>query len=178
MGYDEIQFVEMPKVDKEGLREVYLRLKPELEDAFGKPDAMSVLVYNADYDWRRYGFALQYNENWAEESLTGGFVSRQFLTMTNFFESSEKHAASAIQRNWRDATLVPCLNANCRQKKEADGTSRNLPVESQQDRLYLILPDRNFENYLYPKDGAHFYHLLKGKIEHYRCKGRKWELIP
>jgi hypothetical protein len=66
---------------------------------------MRVLFYRHDFEFPKFRLGLQYNENWAEETMKFGHPPRQFVLCCLIDD------ADAIMESWRDSTEVPGLEA-------------------------------------------------------------------
>lgn len=167
----------MPEAEKRLLSSAFKLLEKDLDkkldDNCKEHAAINVLVYNADYDWKRFGIALQYNENWPDETADLGVPFREHMRLESFIEREDSHVAALLERNWRDSKIVAKLDAQCAARKE--GTSIvSEPVEMRGKRIYVVLPNRRFSDYMYPKDGVHFCIILGEKMEHLVFETQKW----
>ena len=132
IGYEKIELGDMDAKTKAALinsyRQFEKQIKAELEAQekgsgdFRSDDEpvpeISVFIYSAGYDWKRYGISIQYNENWLEESIA--FGTKHDHTLLNTFSSA------TVTNNWRDAKLVEPLGAQC--PELPDGRPADVPT--------------------------------------------------
>ena len=178
-GYSELKIVAMPEVEKTLLRKAFTLLQNNLDEKFisnGSEEtrpAINIFVYNADYDWKRFGIALQYNENWPDETVASGVTHREHMVLESFILPEDGHVARLLERNWRDSKSVQKLDVQCAQRKDG---SPNLsePVEMRSKRSYIVLPNRKFSEYIYPKDGVHLCVISNEKIDHFVFEKQQW----
>lgn len=173
-GWERLQIVEMPKAEKDALVKAFQLMKPSLErDANGR-FAIHVLIYNEDYDWQRFGLGLQYNENWVDESVGFG-VPREFLSLESFLRAGERGADRFIERNWRDSTLVPPLRAEPSPITLDRQQQGEQPVRLKRPRLYVVLPNRDWEAYFSREKDVDLCIIRSGQLEQWTRRQREWK---
>jgi hypothetical protein len=182
-GLEFLEIVDMPDSEKAALKAAYQSLadilEPELEiddhlNAFEGDKTISILIYNYDYDWQRFGIGLQYNEDWADQTAAFG-ARRDHLVLESFIGTHEPRGAQFIERNWRDSSLVPQLVAEPPALEKGKYVSR-APVKQRAPRLFVVLPNRDFDSYFVPKEGARLCIIRDGSLHEYEFKQRKWQL--
>lgn len=183
-GLQFLEIVDMQDSEKSALKAAYQCLadilEPELEfDDNSKPSfdgdkKISILICNDDYDWQRFGIGLQYNENWADQTVAFGAV-RDHIVLESFIGTHESRGAMFIEQNWRDSSLVPQLVAESPVLESGKYVSR-APVKQRAPRLFVVLPNRDFDSYFVPKEGARLCIIRDGSLHEYEFKQRKWQL--
>ena len=135
IGYSTIQLEEMSDETKAALVKSYQQFETEIKDrllaesqpnsgGFGSPETaarveINVFVYSADYDWKEHGIGIQYNENWADESVAFG-VKRKNTILSAF-------SPYTVALNWRDAELVEPLGVECPELPKGHGENFHAP---------------------------------------------------
>lgn len=184
LGLQFLEIVDMPDSEKSALKAAFHSLTDILEReivfdetairALEGDKTISILIYNHDYDWQRFGIGLQYNELWADQTVAFGGL-RDHIVLESFIGTHESRGASFIERNWRDSSLVPPLVAESPALENAKYVSR-APVKQRASRLFVVLPNREFDSYFEPKDGARLCIIRNGELHEYEFKRREWQL--
>ena len=183
-GLEFLEIVDMPDTEKSALKAAYQSLADILEHELKFDDdlnrtlegdkTISILIYNDDYDWQRFGIGLQYNEHWADQTVAFGAV-RDHIVLESFIGTHESRGVSFIERNWRDSSLVPPLVAESPSLENVKYVSK-APVKQRAPRLFVVLPNRDFDSYFVPKEGARLCIIRDGSLHEYEFKQRKWQL--
>lgn len=171
IGYGKIRVRNMPKASRRAVLDAYMAFKQEV---FADPNLerqMSVFVYPKEYDWRKRGLGLQYNEDWVEESVVRG-AGRDHVRLESFVE-----APDLIVQNWRDSTLVSPLGADLPPlRKEPESNPTDTAVEIDYDKVQLlIIPNRDFEKYLRRTDGIAVIQIVGDTRATFVQSKGKWE---
>ncbi|QDU53080.1 hypothetical protein [Gimesia panareensis] len=169
-GFDELQLLQMPAETRRALLETYRELQPEIEKNENLLGKMSVFVYNKDYDWQKYGLGLQYNENWLDESVDLG-MSRDHARLESFVEKP-----SSINQNRKYSKEIPALKVKLPKRprdKPLSWTAHPVRLNCAQCQL-LIIPDREFDHYVHPRDGLKVIRIVDGKRSVFHCSKGKW----
>ncbi len=184
LGLEFLEIADMPDSEKSALKAAFQSLADILEReiefddnlnrVFEGDKTISILIYNDDYDWQRFGIGLQYNEHWADQTVAFGGM-RDHIVLESFIGTHESRGASFIERNWRDSTLVPQLAAESPPLENGKYVSR-APVKQRAPRLFVVLPNRDFDSYFVPKDGARLCIIRDGSLIEHEFKQRKWQL--
>jgi hypothetical protein len=88
-----------------------------------EPVGMRVLFYPTAFDFPRYTLGLRYNENWLDEVLKFGH-RQEHVRLCSLIQDSD-----ALERDWRDAVVVPPLKARLPELEGATiGQLSALPV--------------------------------------------------
>jgi hypothetical protein len=115
-GYPRAKFPDLDDAFIANLKRVHARLR-ELEPRqliererdgqkhLVETNPMRVLFYPHDFEFPKFELGLQYNENWAEETMKFGHP-RHMFRLCCLVED-----ADAIMESWRDSTDVPGLEA-------------------------------------------------------------------
>lgn len=171
-GFQFLEITQMPEAEKACLASAFQKLEQELERDEDDNKTISVLICNGDYDWQRFGIALQYNENWADETAAFGHL-RQHLVLESFIGTHENGADGFIERNWRDSSLVTRLNVVS--PPIGEKTISHAPVKMQSPRLYVVLPNREFRSYVSPEEGTRILIIADGELAEMTFTKRKWQ---
>ena len=169
-GFDELQLLQMPAETRRALLDTYRELQPEIEKNPNLLGKMSVFVYNEQYDWQKYGLGLQYNENWIDESVDLG-MSRDYARLESFVEKS-----GSIIQNWKYSKDIPPLKVDLPERpreKKRSWTAHPVRLNCDQCQL-LIIPDREFDHYVQPRDGSTVIRIVDGKRSVFRHLKGKW----
>ena len=191
IGYEKIELHEMDKATKDSLVKSYRTFEKEIEagleklsarassgkgqfksDTILKPE-INVFVYSAEYDWKRFGIGIQYNENWLDESIS--FGTKHEHTRLNAFSSR------SIVNNWRDSKLVEPLSVECPKLPAEHGKDFPMSWSKTPTRMaaskcrLIVIPNRDFDSYsLLPKDGARIIEIFDGKMTLMAQKDGEW----
>jgi hypothetical protein len=158
---------------KARLLSAYSELETQLESRFDdelkkETKLLCVFIYNSDYDWKKHGIAIQYNENWVAETVKFGH-RRDHVRLEVFIAG-----AIATVQAWRDAALVPPLKATF--PKSTKKARRVVPILTGSYQL-IVIPKRNFTdyfNYRNNKDGLPLIVITKDAMTTYVTKDGKW----
>ncbi len=171
IGHRKLLFQGMTRETKQAFVSVFDRLQTNIEQDPTAGGSMSVFIYSKSYDWKKYGLALQYNEDWVDESVRFG-VPREHAWLGSFVEK-----ASPMVRNWRDAELVAPLEAKCPllPKRHGQGVPTS-PIKVDADKCrFLVIPSRNFDAYAEPVDGLLVYEITDGEATPYVRTNGRWK---
>jgi len=69
IGFKKLKILNMSQNMTKGLVKAFARFKSQLNPDGLSDKRISVFVYNKDYDWKKHGIGLQYNEKWTAETL-------------------------------------------------------------------------------------------------------------
>jgi hypothetical protein len=154
IGYSTLRIKNFSVETRAALRDAFKRLETDLEKgSFDDPEKklMSLFVYSKDYPWIKHGIALQYNEDWVEESTA---FYPNFTNDSSFIYNSLRlesfMGSKRLLRNWRNSKIIKPLGATCpKLPKGHSGIWSKTPVEIDAAKCkFLIIPKRNFEDYL------------------------------
>jgi len=190
IGYEKIQLQEMDIKTKLALVESFRLFEKELKagleldkkahsggfvsEAPPEPE-INIFIYSTDYDWKQNGIAIQYNENWLDESIA--FGTKREHTRLNVFSSA------SVTKNWRDANLIESLSAECPGLPDGNGkdfpTAYEKPIRKLSSKCrFLIIPNRSFNTYApQPEDGVKLVEVFEGKITQLVRKNGEWKTI-
>jgi hypothetical protein len=98
-----MQLVRIPEAYVRALADIYQRTEAQIDVDPHKSKKLSVFIYNADYDWKTFGIAAQYNESWPEETARFGYPIHD-VRLESFL------MPKALERVWRDSKRVAPLN--------------------------------------------------------------------
>ncbi|HEY3392818.1 MAG TPA: hypothetical protein VGK58_08930 [Lacipirellulaceae bacterium] len=115
-GYPRANFPQLDDAFVANLKRVYARLREyeprqlteierDGEKKLVETNPMRVLFYRRDFEFPKYRLGLQYNENWTAETMKFGHPPRQFRLCCLVND------ADAVMECWRDANVVPGLEA-------------------------------------------------------------------
>ena len=170
IGYQSIQINEMPAATKAAIVDAYKQFQDEINRDSSQRGKMSVFIYSTEYDWKKHGLGLQYNENWMKESVAFG-VLRDHVRLESFV----KHPNSVAQ-SWRDSTLVaplPTKNPKLPKGHEQAWTKTPVSIDCSKCR-FLIIPNRNFDSYVRPSNGLELIEISDGSLTHFVQTNGEW----
>ena len=115
-GYNQASIRSVDDAFVENLAKVYKRIRRyqprslveevrEGKETLVETNGIRVLFYQADYPFPDRPLGLRYNENWIAETARFGFP-RNHVRLCGLVED-----ASAVEKEWRDAGVVPPLKA-------------------------------------------------------------------
>ncbi|MFT7642140.1 MAG: hypothetical protein ACI9G1_003897, partial [Pirellulaceae bacterium] len=90
--------------------------------------------YNAEFDFKKHRIGLRYNEDWIEQVLQFGH-RREHMRLCCFVGHKEAAAVS-----WRDADLIPGLNATVPEKAPQAGRVPADPITITGKTKAIVLP--------------------------------------
>jgi hypothetical protein len=89
IGYHKLQIKSMPLATRKALLDACkLFAKRAAKNPNNLDGKISFFIYSRDYDWKKHGLALQFNEKWADESVAFG-VPRDYVLLGSRFDNSE-----------------------------------------------------------------------------------------
>jgi hypothetical protein len=169
LGYFNLKIENLTQETATSFADCRRRLTPLLES----DGMMNVFVYALDYDWKKFGIGMQYNESWVNESLQFGAHEDHVILGT--FSNSQ----SQIMRNWRDSHRVPPLGAICPELPKGHQQSwRESPATIDASKVkFLIIPDRKFNEYINHTDSHDrvIVELSSGKMTVFKYSNGNWE---
>jgi len=171
IGYHELEFTGMSADTKTAIVDAYRQFRDEIESDADLLIQMSVFIYSAKYDWRKFGLGLQYNENWVDESVAFG-APRDHVRLESFVEEP-----TSIIRNWRDSTLVdplPTENPSLEKVRKQAWATASVKIDAADCKI-LIIPNRDFDSYVSPVDGLQLIEIEDGILTCFRRANGKWE---
>ena len=171
IGYQNIELTNMSDTTMKAIVNSYRKFQDEINRDANLRGKMSVFVYSKEYDWRKRGLGLQYNENWVPESVAFG-ASRDHVRLENFVAQP-----SSLMQSWRDSTLVAPLSTS--NPKLPDGhkqawTKTPVSIEGSKCRI-LIIPNRNFDSYVTPANGLELIEITDGTLTHFIRTNGEWK---
>ena len=188
IGYTKIELQNTSAETKAALVEAFRQFEREIDNdlqaQLGPPKGdfaqkdppklqgkMNIFIYSSEYDWKKHRVGIQYNENWADESVSFGTI-REHTALGSF-------SSHSIVRNWRDSKLVSALNAKCPKLPEGHGKTFPMPFEDpvQIDATkcsFLIIPNRDFDSYAVQSNGIKLIEVTGGKLTYYKFENGKW----
>ena len=172
IGYKNIELAKMSDATKAAIVDAYRQFRDEVNGDANLGGKMSVFIYSKEYDWKKYGLGLQYNENWVAESVAFG-VSRDHVRMENFVEQP-----SALMQNWRDSNLIaplPTTNPKLPDGHKQAWTKTPISIDCSKCRI-LITPNRDFDSYVTPANGQELVEISDGKLTRFIRTNGEWEL--
>ena len=171
IGYQNIELSKMSVDTKTAIVDAYRQLKDEIKKDANLGGKMSVFVYSTQYDWKKYGLGLQYNENWGTESVAFG-TSRDHVRLESFVERP-----SLLMQNWRDSTLVaplPTKNPELPDGHKQAWTKTPASIACSKCRI-LIIPSRDFDSYVAPSNGLELIEISNGKLTRFARTNGEWK---
>lgn len=178
LGFSSLELTDLPIQYTKGLKLAFRLMRDEiLMAAPVDHKTINVFIYNKNYDWLKYKLGMQYNENWIVEIGKWGYptdhaIYEEFIPF--------KTAASTI---WRNSSLVePLLTnkpeiPNLKESNYYGGRSKLLPLKMKGDYQFIVLPDRNFEDYFKMKEGLKLLAIDKFSISEYVSQNNSWKLV-
>tara|TARA_R110002049_G_scaffold309081_1_gene516671 strand:+ start:1332 stop:2051 length:720 start_codon:yes stop_codon:yes gene_type:complete len=171
IGYQNIELANMSDATKAAIVDAYRQFQDEISGDANLGGKMSVFVYSKEYDWKKYGLGLQYNENWVAESVAFG-ASRDHVRLENFIEQP-----SSLMQSWRDSTLVaplPTNNPKLPNGHKQAWTETPISIDCSKCRI-LIIPNRDFDSYVTPTNGQELVEISDGKLTRFTRTNGEWE---
>ena len=173
IGYQNIQLSNMTSESKNALIDAYHRFQKEVVSDPELGGMMSVFIYSRDYDWKKYAIGVQYNEDWAEESIAFGTI-REFTQIGQF-------SSSALLQNWRDSKLVDKLPAKCpelpaenRHAFPSPWTKTPVTIDAS-ECCFIVIPNRDFQSYIYLSPGLKIIEIVDGTSTFYKRVNGEWK---
>jgi len=171
-GYLGYRFLRIENLDQpfgNAIVEAHKTLRPLM----GSDSVMNVFIYPSDYDWKKFGIGLQYNESWVDESLSFG-ANADHVRLGSFVSSRE-----LVARNWRDSNRVPALGASCpKLPKLLEGDIQSWdksPATISLNKIkFLIIPDRDFDSYLSQNKGKTIIEISSGNLTTFKYSNGDW----
>ncbi|QDT14824.1 hypothetical protein [Alienimonas californiensis] len=116
-------------------------------------NGFNLFLYNSDYNPRRRGIGLRYNETWVEDEMAFG-PSRAGTRLEIFVDHPH-----AVSQDWRDAADVPPLNADCpplppvpaREVLRMAGPMIEEPIRLRGPVLAVVTEQRDLNGYFRPR---------------------------
>ncbi len=172
IGYQHLKLTGMTDKTKDSFARAFKLLQQKIDEDPNIQGKMSVFVYSKKYDWRKHGIALQFNENWVEDSVRFG-VTREHVRLESFVEYPD-----SIIRNWRDSPIVKPLDVKLPEipigHKQA-WTKTPAEVDSTKCR-FLIIPNRDFDEYVFPENGQQVFEILEGNLRQHKKIDGEWQV--
>ena len=171
IGYQKIELANMPDTTKKAIANSYRKFQDKIKRDANLGGQMSVFVYSKEYDWKKHGLGLQYNENWVSESVAFG-ASRDHVRLENFVAQP-----SSLMQSWRDSTLVaplPTSNPKLPDGHNQAWTETPVSIDCSKCRI-LIIPNRNFDSYVTPVNGLELIEIADGTLTQFARTNGEWE---
>lgn len=142
-GFHELKLPDLSKHYVNGLKTAYREMLSEIEASEAIEDnKISVFVYNQDFDWQKHHLALQYNENWAAETVMFGHRPG-FVRLESFVSG-----ARLISISWRDSAKIAPLKVNTPQvAPKTQGYFQEQPAVIAGKFKLIVIPNRKFNEY-------------------------------
>ncbi|MEM9413304.1 MAG: hypothetical protein AAGA30_19500, partial [Planctomycetota bacterium] len=166
-----IELARMPNATKSAIVDAYRHFQDEIEENPSLSGKMSVFIYSIEYEWKKYGLGLQFNENWVSESVGFG-AARSHVRLESFVEYT-----SSVSKNWRDSALVaplPTENPELPVGHKEAWTKTPVSIDCSKCRL-LIIPNREFDSYVSPSNGREILEISHGKLTRFVRTNGEWE---
>ena len=170
IGYQNIEFTNMSDATKKAFVDSYRKFQDDIDSDQNLGGKMSVFVYSKDYDWKKYGLGLQYNENWVSESVAFG-APRDHVRLENFVAQP-----SSLMQSWRDSTLVaplPTSNPKLPDGHKQAWTKTPVSIDCSKCRI-LIIPNRNFDSHVAPSNGLELIEIADGASTQFTHTNGEW----
>ena len=171
IGYQTIKLIKMSDTTKAAIVESYRHFENKIKDDPNLRGKMSVFIYANKYDWKKYGLGLQYNENWAPESVAFG-ASKDHVRLESFVGQ-----LSSVMQNWRGSTFVaplPTTNPELPAGHKQAWTESSVSIECSKCRI-LIIPNRNFDSYVTPANGLELIEISDGALTKFTRTDGEWK---
>ena len=172
IGIRKLQVTDIPVDDRLALLKACREIKSEIEkqSAYTDEVKLNIFVYRKDYDWQQLGLALQYNEDWVDQSVKFGAM-REHVRLESFVTKPD-----LLMKNWRDSETVEPLGAVCPELPEGhrQAWSKTPAVISADKCKFLLVPDREFDSYAQKKSGITVVEIVDGNHKRYVKQGSRW----
>jgi hypothetical protein len=172
-GYPDLRIVGMPQSMKSQLLECYKKFESQLLlDFDNKHRPFFFFIYNEEYDWKKNGLGIQYNEDWVKQTVKFGY-SREHVRLESF--------TNLTMIAWRDSPIVPGLRAfvppirNVKDSRGAVPRRVSGPVILTNKYKILFTPRQNLSDYFpYPKSGLKLVEITSKGMTTYVRKDKNW----
>lgn len=168
-GYSKLRVSNMSDVMKNHLLTSFSDFDSSLEENFDGKKVLCIFIYNRDYDWKKHGIGIQYNENWVNETVKFGHL-KEHVRLENFTSSPQ-----SLMYAWRDSPrIAPLATTNHKISKDQMGAWTTSPVMLKSDFQLLVIPKRNFDDYFRKKDDLPLIVITKDGKATYVTRNRRW----